>query len=458
MSPETIYALASAHGQAGIAVIRISGPETGAALAALTVGGETRKPPEPRRAMRVRLADPATSDVLDDGLALWFPGPESFTGEDVAELHVHGGHAVVGGVLGALGAMEGLRMAEAGEFTRRAFENGKLDLTAAEGLADLVAAETAAQRKQALRQLQGDLGRLYEDWRERLLGALAHLEAGIDFSDEDLPEGVEAAAARELARLQKEIAAHLKDGRRGERLRSGLLIAIIGPPNAGKSSLLNLLAQRDVAIVSEVAGTTRDVIEAHLDLGGYPVIVADTAGLRDESDGDDGIEAIEAEGMRRARGKARDAELRLAVFDGETWPETDPATAALVDGDTLVVVNKADLKAPSPPLEVKGEPALAISALTGDGIEGLLQAMTARLEGLMGTAASPALTRVRHREALEECLGALGRVVAADGNDGKPELAAEDLRLAARALGRITGRVDVDEVLDVIFRDFCIGK
>jgi tRNA modification GTPase len=243
MSPETIYALASAGGQAGIAVIRISGPEAGAALAALTLGGKSRKPPQPRRAVKVRLADPATSDVLDDGLALWFPGPESFTGEDTAELHVHGGHAVIEGVLGALGAMEGLRMAEPGEFTRRAFENGKLDLTAAEGLADLVAAETAAQRKQALRQLEGELGRLYEDWRERLLAALAHLEAGIDFSDEDLPPGVEADAARELALLEKEIAAHLKDGRRGERLRSGLLIAIIGPPNAGKSSLLNLLAE-----------------------------------------------------------------------------------------------------------------------------------------------------------------------------------------------------------------------
>ena len=457
MSPETIYALASAGGQAGIAVIRISGPQAGAALTALTGGG---KPPKPRQATKVRLADTATSDVLDDGLALWFPGPESFTGEDTAELHVHGGHAVIEGVLGALGAMEGLRMAEPGEFTRRAFENGKLDLTAAEGLADLVAAETAAQRKQALRQLEGELGRLYEDWRERLLAALAHLEAGIDFSDEDLPPGVEADAARELALLEKEIAAHLKDGRRGERLRSGLLIAIIGPPNAGKSSLLNLLARRDAAIVSEVAGTTRDVIEVHLDLGGYPVIVADTAGLRDISDdgGGDGGDEIEIEGMRRARLKAGDADLRLAVFDGEAWPETDPATAALVDGDTLVVVNKADLKAPKPPLAVKGEPALAISALTGDGIEGLLSAMTARLEGLMGTAASPALTRVRHREALEECLGALGRVVAADGNDGKPELAAEDLRLAARALGRITGRVDVEDVLDVIFRDFCIGK
>ena len=462
MTAGTIYALASANGQAGIAVIRISGAEASVALAALTGGGgKSPKPPSPRQATRVRFTDPATSETLDDGLALWFPGPASFTGEDIAELHVHGGHAVVQGVLGALAAMEGLRMAEPGEFTRRAFENGKLDLTAAEGLADLVAAETAAQRKQALRQLQGELGRLYEDWRARLLRALAHLEAGIDFSDEDLPNGVEAAATKELGLLEKEITIHLEDDRRGERLRAGLLIAIIGPPNAGKSSLLNLLAQRDAAIVSAVAGTTRDVIEVHLDLGGYPVIVADTAGLRDSEDEGDGGDEIEAEGIRRALGKARDADVRLAVFDGETWPETDPVTAALVDGRTLVVVNKADLKPPSPPLAVKDQPALAISALTGDGIEGLLSAMTARLEGLMGTAAAPALTRVRHREALQDCLGALGRCLAAgaaEGNNKAPELAAEDLRLAVRSLGRITGRVDVDQVLDVIFRDFCIGK
>ena len=323
-----------------------------------------------------------------------------------------------------------------------------------------VAAETAAQRKQALRQLGGELGGLYESWRERLLRALAHFEAEIDFSDEDLPGGIEAAAREELAGLEKEIAAHLDDKRRGERLRSGLLIAIIGPPNAGKSSLLNLLAQKDVAIVSETAGTTRDVIEVHLDLGGFPVTLADTAGLRDVVEGGDGGGEVEAEGIRRARGKARDADLRLAVFDGEAWPDTDSHTAALVDENTMAVINKSDLKTPEPPLEVAGQPALAISAKTGDGVEALLAALTGRVGGLMEVSASPApaLTRVRHREALEECRGALERVLAAKGGAGKPELAAEDLRLAGRALGRITGRVDVDEVLDVIFREFCIGK
>ncbi|MAF96170.1 MAG: tRNA uridine-5-carboxymethylaminomethyl(34) synthesis GTPase MnmE [Rhodospirillaceae bacterium] len=468
MTAETIFALASGAGRAGIAIIRISGPGAGPALAAIT-GGKAGASPEPRRATAVKLSDPETLVAIDDGLALWFPAPDSFTGEDVAELHVHGGPAVIMGALEALGAMPGLRTAEPGEFTRRAFENGKMDLTAAEGLADLVEAETSAQRRQALKQLRGDLGRFYESWRERLLGALAHIEAGIDFSDEDLPGGpggVEAAAAEEVGKLVGEIAAHLKDNRRGERLRSGLLITIIGPPNAGKSSLLNLLARRDAAIVAETAGTTRDVIEVHLDLGGYPVIVADTAGLRDVGDGGDGGDDVEAEGIRRAKGKAREADLRLAVFDGQTWPETDAHTAGLVDADTLAVINKSDLGPPAPPLEVGGRPALAISALTGDGIETFLAAAAERVAGLMETAPSsvigPALTRARHREALEECRAALERFLAAADNDkgsGKtPELAAEDLRLAARALGRITGRVDVEDVLDAIFRDFCIGK
>ncbi len=468
-SATTIYALSTASGRAGIAVIRISGPKANDALAALTNAGQDAipaRPLVPRRAVRARIGDPATGEPIDDGLAIWFPAPASFTGEDVAELHLHGGPAVIGGVLDALGGMTGLRMAEAGEFTRRAFENGKMDLTAAEGLADLIEAETSAQRKQALRQLEGELGRLYEDWRGRLLAALAHGEAGIDFSDEDLPQGIEARARGEIADLEQAITAHLKDRRLGERLRDGILIAIIGPPNAGKSSLLNQLAQRDAAIVSATAGTTRDVIEVHLDLGGYPVTVADTAGLRDVVEGGgDGSEEIEAEGIRRARGKAERADLRLAVFDGEVWPRTDPPTADLIDADTLAVVNKSDLKTPEPPLEVRGPTglvvtALAVSALTGDGIDALLAAVTDRVAGMMGApaAASPVLTRARHREALEDCRGALGRFLAGNGDAAKPELAAEDLRLAARALGRITGRVDVDDVLDLIFRDFCIGK
>ncbi len=444
MKTETIFARASGAGRAGIAVIRVSGPGTGDALRRLC----GRDPPPPRRATLVCIKDPGGGEALDEGLALWFPGPASYTGEDMAELHVHGGPVVVSAVLEALAACPGLRSAEPGEFTRRAFENGKLDLTAAEGLADLINAETEAQRRQALRQMQGGLGRLYESWRQRLLGALAHMEATIDFSDEDLPSGIDQAARRTVAGLQSEIAGHLGDDRRGERLRDGVHLAIIGPPNAGKSSLLNLLARRDAAIVSHTAGTTRDVIEVYLDLGGYPAMVADTAGLRE------GLDGVEMEGVRRARQRARDADLRLAVFDRETWPRVDPHTAELVDEDTIVLINKVDLGAPAPPLEVNGRPALGISVLTGAGIDAMLAELQAEVAKRCLVSASPALTRARHREALEECRQALGRFLGAPA----PELAAEDLRLAARALGRITGRLGVEDMLDVIFRDFCIGK
>ncbi len=444
MSSGTIYAPSTGPGPAGIAVIRISGPEAGPALEWLTDAA----PPPPRRAALVGFRDPDGGEALDRGLALWFLGPASFTGEDMAELHVHGGRAVVDGVLAALGRCPGLRPAEPGDFTRRAFANGKMDLTAAEGLADLIGAETAAQRRQALRQMQGELGRLYDSWRARLLAALAHLEAAIDFSDEDLPDGIIGRTRDQVDGLDAEIAAHLRDGRRGERLRDGLHIAIIGSPNVGKSSLLNLLARRDAAIVSETAGTTRDVIEVHLDLGGYPVVVADTAGLREGGD------AVESEGVRRARARAEDAELKLAVFDGETWPEADGETERLVDSGTVVVVNKSDLGVPAGPLEVNGRPALPVSALTGDGVDGLLRALEAEMADRLATGAAPSLTRARHRQALEECRAALAR----SRDAAEAELAAEDLRLAVRSLGRITGRVEVDDILDVIFQDFCIGK
>jgi tRNA modification GTPase len=290
---ETIFALATAPGRAGVAVVRVSGPKTALVLKAFTGNDSFR----PRVASLRTLRDPRNREALDDALVLWFPGPRSFTGEDVAELHLHGGRAVVAGVVEALGALPGLRVAEPGEFTRRAFENGKLDLTAAEGLADLVDAETSAQRRQALRQMEGALGRVYEGWRERLTRALAHIEADIDFPDEDLPTGVADAVRPVLDTLVAEIQAHLEDGRRGERLREGLHIAIVGAPNAGKSSLLNALARREAAIVSARAGTTRDVIEVHLDLGGFPVVLADTAGLREAAS--DEIAGCEDRRVRR---------------------------------------------------------------------------------------------------------------------------------------------------------------
>lgn len=311
-----------------------------------------------------------------------------------------------------------------------------------------MAAETEAQRRQALRQMQGDLGRLYESWRGRLLEALAHVEATIDFSDEDLPEGLEAGVAAQIAAVREEVESHLDDGHHGERLRDGVHLALIGPPNAGKSSLLNRLARREAAIVSEIAGTTRDVIEVHLNLDGFPVVVSDTAGLRD-ADGE-----IEQEGVRRARSRAADVDVRIAVYDGAVWPDIDQATRALMDGNTVAVVNKCDLEAVTPPVKVGGRPALAVSVLTGEGVESLVAVLAGMVRERFEGGGGLALTGVRHRTALEDCAEALRRYQGTTS----VELAAEELRLATRALGRITGRVDVEDMLDVIFRDFCIGK
>ncbi|MDH3703057.1 MAG: tRNA uridine-5-carboxymethylaminomethyl(34) synthesis GTPase MnmE [Alphaproteobacteria bacterium] len=446
---QTIYALASGAGRAGVAVIRLSGPEALATLKALS--GDA--PAAARMLRRVRLADPETGAALDDGMAVAFPGPHSYTGEDVVELHMHGGTAVLASILEALGRRPGLRLAEPGEFTRRAVFAGKMDLTAAEGLLDLIEAETDAQRRQALRQADGALGRLYDEWRAALVGALAHLEAEIDFPDEGLPDDLAASVRQELAALEDTMARHLDDDRRGERLRQGVRIAIVGPPNAGKSSLLNLLAQRDAAIVAATAGTTRDVIEVRLDLGGYPVLLGDTAGIRDAAD------EIEAEGVRRARKWAEEADLKIVVLaaDGRRGdaPEGgDGAVADLIDGDTALVINKIDLR---PPAEMPATPALGIfplSVRTGQGVDAFLSALGAAVQQRIGLGDAPLVTRARHRDAVLECRAALARAAVA----ALPELAAEDLRLAVRALGRITGAVDVEELLDVIFRDFCIGK
>jgi tRNA modification GTPase len=441
---ETIFAPASGPGPAGIAIVRLSGPATAATLGALT----GRPPPPPRRASLRRLADPATGRALDDGLVLWFPAPHSFTGEAMAELQLHGGRAVVEAVLAVLAVLPGLRPAAPGEFSRRAVLNGRLDLTAAEGLADLVAAETEMQRRQALRQLEGALGRLYGGWAERLTRLLAHAEAAIDFADEDLPEDLEHKRNIELATLRSEIDAHLADGHRGERLRGGFAIVVIGPPNAGKSSLLNALARRDAAIVTPIPGTTRDVVEVQLDLGGFPVTVADTAGLRD------GADLVESEGVRRARARAASADLKVALLDATTWPELDRETLALVDGDTVLVVNKTDLAGPPPVARIAGRAVWPLSLATGDGLAALTAHLAACVGERIGLTEAPSLTRARHRATLEACRAALARAAAAP----LPELAAEDLRLALRELGRLTGRVDVEDLLDRIFAEFCIGK
>lgn len=447
----TVFALASAPGRAGIAVVRLSGPDAGAALRQLAPN--LKALPPPRLATRVSLYAPESSpggavERIDDALVLWFPGPGSFTGEDVVEFHVHGGHAVLDALITSLAGLQGLRPAGPGDFSRRAFENGKMDLTAVEAIADLVDAETAAQRRQALGQMGGVLARLYEGWRERLVKALAFAEASIDFAEEDIPDDLVRQSISAVAALVAEIETHLADDGVGERIRDGFRIALTGAPNVGKSSLMNALAKRDVAIVSDIAGTTRDVIEVPLDLGGFAAVLVDTAGVRDSTD------AIEQEGVRRARAQAAAADLRILLLDATALPDHVPTAAG-----TLVVVNKTDLL---PSSVIRGLPvgALPLSILTGDGLSTLIAEMTAFIGFLTaGRAGSGApLTRARHRQALDACVAALNRALGGYDSGVDAEKIAEDLRVGAQALGSITGRVDVEELLDRIFRDFCIGK
>lgn len=447
---DTIYALSSGAVPSGVAVIRVSGGKTRDILESLC-----GRVPEPRKAMLSRLRHPQTQDILDQALVLFFPGPSSFTGEDVAEFQCHGGRAVVAGVLAVLGSFANCRPAEAGEFTRRAFDNGRMDLTEVEGLADLIAAETESQRKQAVRQMGGALGRLYEDWRKRLIHMRAMIEADFDFADEeDVPGSVADQVWSEAADLHREIADHLERSKSGERLRSGLQVVLMGAPNAGKSSLLNAIAGRDVAIVTEEAGTTRDVIEVHLDLGGYPVTLADTAGLR-QTEG-----MVEKEGIRRAEERGRGADLILwAVEPGGT--EADDRSAGLPQ-DLLssvpvwTVRTKADLVTP-PEQDSSGTTVeIPCSMKIADGMNQLFSQLTRFAEETISLGETPLATRERHRHYLMACIA--GLTDAVDLDHLPAELRAEDLRRAADALGRITGRIDVEDLLDVIFRDFCIGK
>jgi tRNA modification GTPase len=466
---DTIYALSSGRPPAAIAVVRLSGPRAGDAVKALA-----GKLPQPRCAGLARVRDPESGEIIDEALALWFPGPNSETGEDMAELQLHGGRAVIAAVLNALGRIEGLRPAEAGEFTRRAFENGRLDLTAVEGLADLIGAETEAQRRQAFRQMKGLLGDRAETWRARLIQALALVEARIDFSDEaDVPEDLLGPALEIVRGLRDEIAAALAGAARGERLRDGLVVAIAGPPNAGKSTLLNRIAKREVAIVSPVPGTTRDVIEVHLDLDGYPVTLLDTAGIRDSDD------PVEQEGVRRARERATESDLILWVFDAREGEfPADSGMLGDVSGalggvsggpkgvggsstPTWLLRNKVDLLPLRSSSEQKNRTKTSVilfslSAATGLGLADFLARLTSYTESFFGEE-SALLTRKRHQKALEIVQNALDRVVQGEAKN-REDIFAEELRLAALTLGRLTGRIDVEDVLDAIFRDFCIGK
>ncbi len=445
---DTIFALSSGRLPAAIAVVRVSGPRAGQALAALA-----RRMPAPREAMLGRLRDPASGEPIDDALVLWFPGPRSETGEDTVEFHLHGGRAVVAAVFAVLSGMPGLRPAEPGEFTRRSFENGKLDLTGVEGLADLIGAETEAQRRQAFRQLQGLLGERAEAWRARLIAALALVEAIIDFPDEgDVPHDLVAPALEIAKELHGEIGSLLADQRRGERLREGPVVAIAGPVNVGKSSILNRLARRPAAIVSPHAGTTRDVIEVGLDLGGYPVTVLDTAGIRNSDD------PVEQEGMRRARERALQADLILWVVDA-TDPKPPPVDLRDRFPETWVALNKCDIiqmDSNNFPEWLRDHKSVIISAKTGESFGKLLKMLEEFLAGTFSTNESILITRERHRHLLSGCRQALERALGEPA--GREDIIAEELRLAGRDLGRLTGRVDVEDVLDVIFRDFCIGK
>ncbi len=444
---ETVFALASAPGRAGVAVMRLSGPLAADTL--VTLSGKAL--PRARFAVMRDLHDPVHGVLLDRALVIYFRGPHSFTGEDVVELHLHGGRAVLDGVVGALQRMAGLRPAFPGEFSRRAFEHGRLDLTEAEAINDLVMAQTDAQRAQALRQMDGALGTLYEGWRASLMDSLARIEADIDFPDEDLPEGMAAAARPHLDAIREEISAHLDDDRRGERLRDGVSIVLMGPPNVGKSSLLNVLSKSDAAIVSDIAGTTRDVIEVAMNLGGYPAILVDTAGLREAGD------VIEAEGVRRALMRAEHADIRLLLADAADWPELSQDIMRLWDEKTVLVLNKVDQVDDILPGRIQDERAIfAISTHDHSGLDDLVRWVEARVEELCDVGEMPSLTRARHRDALEDCVASLTRFADMAAID--PVLAAEDVRLAARALGRITGRVDVEDLLDVVFSSFCIGK
>lgn len=430
----TIFALATAYGKSGVAVIRISGPQ---ALAALKTLSAVQPEPNIARYVTFRHGDA----VIDRGLAIYFKAPHSFTGEDVVELQIHGSLGVIRELLELLSRFDGLRPAEPGEFTRRAFLNGKMDLMQAEGLADLIDAETIQQKKQALRQMDGDMSRYFQSLRDGVVQCLALLEAYIDFPDEDIPESVLQELARDIDTLRNDLKSVLADRKCGERLRDGLHAVILGAPNAGKSSLMNAIAKRDVAIVSHKAGTTRDVIEAHIDIGGFPVVLIDTAGLRDSD------EDIEQEGIRRALQRADSADVRLLLFDGTKGQ--DEATRAIMSEGDIIIISKCDL------IRTKQNPdGIHVSTVTGEGVDTVLAALEKRLTSFFSSDVAPVITRTRHRALLTEALACLERY----SPEMPLEIGCEELRLAGQAIGKITGKIQTDDILDIVFKRFCIGK
>lgn len=439
---DTIFALASGAGRAGVAIVRVSGPDAGPALAALA-----GSMPDPRRAA-LRSLNARDGSLIDRALLLWFPAPQSFTGEDVAEFHIHGGPAVIEALSEAFIA-EGLRPAEPGEFSRRAFAHGQMDLTEAEGLADLIDAETQTQRQQALAQMGGALGSLYGEWRDALIDTLAAIEGEIDFPDEDdVPEGLSERAGPPLEALRASMRAHLADNHRGERVRDGFTIAVIGAPNAGKSSLINYMAQRDAAIVSDIPGTTRDIIEVRLIRAGFVVYMADTAGLREASD------VIEAEGVRRALARAQSADMRCLMIDVSRETLDADRFAMLRPGD-VTLLNKTDLASVDAPVP-EGVAAFAVSVKTASGLDAFNAWLDGELVARLGGAEAAPLSRARHRQLVERALASLEEALSLLSS--RPELAGAEVNRAIRALGELTGAVDIEDVLDRVFSQFCIGK
>ena len=442
----TIYALSTGPGVSGIAIIRVSGKDTAKVIKLLT----NRSVPEPRVATIRKINKINTSELIDEGLILWFPGPESYTGEDMAEFHIHGSKAVIDALHHSISKIENCRLAEAGEFTKLAFQNGKINLLKAESIADLISAETEIQRQQAIKIMNGKSADKFNSLREKLLKILSHVEAKIDFPDEDLPEDI----LKNIKKISNEVILNIKkildDQKVGERIREGFKIAIIGPTNAGKSSLLNHLSNRDVAIVSEIAGTTRDVIETHLNIDGYPVVVSDTAGIRDSKN------EIEKKGIKLALDKAENADLKLIVIDAKSI-DFKGVLKELMDENAILVVNKSDLLKEDLNSEIKNYEHVLISVKNNLNLEDLILKIKNKLKNKFITSEDILITRERHRQHLEQSLNYLKNFE--EKNEAEDfDKAAEDLRLATRHLGMIVGKVDVEEILGSIFNDFCIGK
>ena len=442
----TIYALSTGPGVTGIAVVRVSGKEAAEVVKQLT-GDDL---PAPRVAVLKKLKNSNTNEMIDEGIVLWFPGPNSYTGEDLAEFHVHGSRAVVSALHSSISGIKNCRLAEPGEFTKLAFQNGKINLLKAEGVADLVSAETEIQRKQAVEIMSGKSSNKFTSWRAKLLKILAHVEAKIDFPDEDFPKDILDEIQKTSNQVSKEIEKVLDDQKVGERIREGFKIAIVGPTNAGKSSLLNYLSKRDVAIVSEIAGTTRDVIETHLNLDGYPVVVSDTAGIRESKN------EIEKKGIKLALNRAEDADLKLIIVDAKSVDFTS-VLKELIDENAILVVNKSDLIVGNINKELKKHDHILVSIKNNLNLDKLILKIKKKLENKFISYGDILITRERHRQHLEQCISHLKNFKNKNGSEDYDK-AAEDLRLASRHLGMIVGKVDVEEILGSIFNDFCIGK